>query len=58
MLDVKNEVTIITTSSKFFSLWVAFVTAHSNREFIDPDTEKKFNGIKQFDYGPRVLASS
>ena len=57
MLDVKNEVTIIITSSKFFNLWVEFVTAHNNKEFIDPDMEKKFNDIKQFDYGPRILAS-
>ena len=30
-----------------------FITSHSNGELIDPDTQKKFNEDKRFDFGPR-----
>ena len=53
--DVKNEVTIITTSDKIFELWTHFITFHSNGELIDLDTKKKFNELKRFDFGPRFL---
>jgi hypothetical protein len=51
--DVKNEVTIITASDEIFDLWAQFITSHSNGELIDPDTFKKFNESKRFDFGPR-----
>src|SRR5450759_456536 len=51
--DVKNEVVIITASDEIFDLWAQFITAHSNGELIDPDTMKKFNEPKKFDYSPR-----
>jgi hypothetical protein len=50
---VKNEVTIITASNKLFELQAENITIHSNGELIDPDTKKKFNESKRFDYGPR-----
>jgi hypothetical protein len=34
-------------------LWAQFITSHSNGELIDPDTLKKFNESKRFDFGPR-----
>jgi hypothetical protein len=51
--DVKNEVTIITASNKFFDLRAQFITSHSNGELIDPDILKKFNESKRCDFGPR-----
>jgi hypothetical protein len=51
--DVKNEVIIITASDEIFALWADFITSHSNGELIDPDTQKKFNESKRFDFGPR-----
>jgi hypothetical protein len=51
--DVKNEVTIITALDEIFALWADFITSHSNGELIDPDTQKKFNESKRFDFGPR-----
>ena len=53
MSDVKNEATIIIISNELFNLWAKFIIAHSNKEFIDLDTRKKFNESKHFDYGPR-----
>jgi hypothetical protein len=53
LLDVKIEVTIITASNKIFDLWAQFITSHSNGKLIDPDTLKKFNESKRFDFGPR-----
>jgi hypothetical protein len=51
--DVKNDVTIITASDEIFDLWAQFITSHSNGELINPDTFKKFNESKRFDFGPR-----
>jgi hypothetical protein len=51
--NVKNEVTIITASDDIFALWSNFITSHSNGKLIDPDTQKKFNESKRFDFGPR-----
>jgi hypothetical protein len=51
--DVKNEVTIITALDEIFALWAEFITSHSIGELIDPDTQKKFNESKRFDFGPR-----
>jgi hypothetical protein len=51
--NVKNEVTIITASDEIFDLWAQFITSHSNGELIDPNTFKKFNESKRFDFGPR-----
>jgi hypothetical protein len=51
--NVKNKVTIITASDEIFSLWVDFITSQSNGELIDPDTQKKLNEDKRFDFGPR-----
>ena len=51
--DIKNEVIIITASDEMFDLWSQFITAHCNGELIDPDTQKKFNEQKRFDYGPK-----
>ena len=53
MSDVKNEVTIITASNKIFALWADFITSYSNGELINPDTQKKFNESKRFDFRPR-----
>jgi hypothetical protein len=50
--DVKNEVTIITALDDIFALWSNFITSHNNGELIDPDTQKKFNKNKRFDFGP------
>lgn len=51
--DIKNEVIIITASDEIFDLWSRFITAHSNGELIDPDTRKKFNEQKNFNFGPK-----
>ena len=51
--DIKNEVIIIMASNETFKLWSQFITAHSNGKFIDPNTRKKFNEPKRFDFGPK-----
>ena len=51
--DVKNEVTIITAFDEIFDLWAQFIISHSNGELINPDTLKKFNENKRYDFGPR-----
>jgi hypothetical protein len=51
--DVKNKMTTITASNEIFDLWAQFITSHSNRELIDPETLKKFNEHKRFDFSLR-----
>ena len=53
LLDIKNEVIIITASNEIFNLWSRFIIAYSNGKLIDPDTRKKFNEPKQFNFGPK-----
>jgi hypothetical protein len=51
-ITVKNEITIITAPNDFFNLWAKFIIIHYNRKLIDPNTRKKFNESKRFDFYP------
>jgi hypothetical protein len=48
IVDLKNKVKIITSPDETFELWKEFLEKHSTGGFINPDTEDRFNHVKNF----------